>query len=112
MKIIKFEQNINHQIQLEITWKLYSFMQTDRKKDADCVLEHITKVLEKYEVVISSKTVFVSDRGSNMLAALKDTDHVSCVLHFLCNCLKQVFDKGRPMEVLIVVKKIIRFIKK
>lgn len=84
----------------------------DRKKTAEYVLEKIQKVLIKYGICNFDKIVFTTDRGSNIIAALKDKQHIACALHFINNCLQNVFKSGKPKIVMAVCKKIVRFIKK
>lgn len=89
-----------------------SYMKATKKKDGAYICSKIKKVLEKYGILNSPKVIFMSDRGSNMLSGLSDYEHISCALHFLCNCLKKTFKDGKLKTILLTCKKIVCYIKK
>lgn len=89
-----------------------SYMDVNKAKDGTYVKEKIQKSLRKYGITISRNCIFISDRGSNMLSALRNFDHISCVLHFISNCLKKMFEEEKLKVILTTCKKLIRFIKK
>lgn len=88
------------------------YMSVNKKKDGAYVRSKINKILRENGIQITPKVVFITDRGSNMLAALFDCEHTSCGLHFFCNCLKNVFKEGKLKVILSTSKNIVRFIKK
>lgn len=51
----------------------------------------IGEILSSFEID-SNKVVFVTDRGSNMLSALKNDTHLSCCDHMLNTVLTHLFD--------------------
>jgi hypothetical protein len=46
----------------------------------------------------ASKIVFVTDRGANVLAAMKDSKHVSCCDHMTNTVLTHLFDNRSLQE--------------
>lgn len=83
----------------------------NRSKSGEYILRKVRKRLRKLGINLD-KVVFVTDRGSNVIAALKDYQHIACALHFINNCLQNCFKSGRPAEILVICRKIIRYIKK
>ena len=55
------------------------------------IREAVLNVLTEFTIP-TEKLVFVSDRGANVLAALKDYQHMSCCNHILNTILSHVFD--------------------
>lgn len=88
---------------------------SDRQKDADFILVAIKKEIEKYGLnldEINERVVFVTDRGKNIVKALRLYNPLTCALHFLCNVIKKTFDCGRPKDVLNACKSIVGYIKR
>lgn len=84
----------------------------DRIKSGPYILEKVKNILNRIGVTNMDKVIFVSDRGSNILAAFRDHQHIACSLHFLNNCLQNVFKSGQPKKVLRLCQKSVRYIKK
>ena len=60
---------------------------------------------------------FTTDRGANMIAALRSDERLDCIAHVLNTVLRNAFDpkKGCPVQVctlLTAVKNIVRYFKK
>lgn len=90
-------------------------LRSDKKKDANYVLAALKKELEKYDLIldeIKDKVIFVSDRGSNVVKALEQYNHIFCALHFLSNSVKKIFGCGRPQTVLNACKSIVGYVKR
>lgn len=88
------------------------YMSSKLKKDHAYILEIVNRLLKEFEIEDTSKIVFVTDRGSNMVSALMVYNHISCSLHFLSNVVKQMFIDGKPLSILNKCRKIVQFIKK
>lgn len=64
-------------------------MEAGRKKDHTYLLQIITEKLNEFDLIEHiEKLVFVSDRGSNIRAALKDYTRINCFPHFCHNIVK------------------------
>lgn len=78
-------------------WKLVN--RTLATSEFDSELTHtgvniratLGKILTDFAVTVD-RVIFVTDRGANMLAALKDDRHLSCCDHMLNTTLTHVFD--------------------
>lgn len=74
-------------------------------------------ILSDFEVN-AEKVVFVTDRGANMLKALKDHKHISCCDHMINTVLSHVFDDEvldelpRVRSLLSGSKELVRYFKK
>lgn len=81
------------------------------------IRDTLGKLLESFEVD-AAKAIFVTDRGANMLAALKDDNHISCCDHILNVVLTHVFDNKKLVEypniqaLITGCKELVRYFKK
>lgn len=87
-------------------------MSSERKKDHIYIKEKLNGVLLTFQIGDTTKIVFVSDRGANVIAALNGLNHTCCADHFVSNNLEQCFSEGRPKDVWQKAKKIVKFVKK
>lgn len=85
------------------------YMSSKRKKDCKYIQEKLNGILPKFEIGDMSKVVFVRDRGSNVLAAVREQNNVSCADHFIDNTVEQSFSDGRPKVVLSKGKKAVKY---
>jgi len=102
-------------------WKLVDRVIATREFDPDLrhtavnIQQVITAILTEFGID-SSKAVFVTDRGANVLAAMKDWKHVSCSAHMLNTVLTTLFDNldecPRLKGLLVGAKELVRFFKK
>ena len=62
------------------------------------------------------RSVFTTDRGSNMIVALRDQDRIDCAAHVLNTVLRNTFDNKNcpePIRLMIkAVKELVRYLKK
>ena len=86
----------------------------DLRHTAVNIQQVVTAILTEFSID-SSKAVFVTDRGANVLAAMKDWKHVSCSDHML-KMLTTLFDNldecPRIKGLLAGAKELVRFFKK
>lgn len=81
------------------------------------IKETLDQILASFSINIES-TTFVSDRGANMLAALKDYQHIACCDHMLNTVLTHLFDYKNLDDLpeirglLTGAKELVRFFKK
>jgi len=105
------------------SWKLAERVLATRefdpqaRKTAANILEAVQNILADFAIP-AEKVVFVTDRGANVLAALKDYEHLSCCDHVINTILSHVFD---PRELddtpelrslLSASKELVRYFKK
>ena len=62
------------------------------------------------------RLVFITDRGSNMIVALRDEDHIDCAAHVLDTVLRNTLDsKNCPESIRLMIKaakELVRYLKK
>jgi len=79
------------------------------------IMQAVTSILADFSIDLS-KVVFVTDRGANILAAMKDFKHISCSDHMLNTVLTILFDSldGCPRIKALVTgsKELVRYFKK
>ena len=104
-------------------WSLRERVLATREFDAE--LRHtgvnikgaVDAILAEFGVE-TSKAVFVTDRGANVLAAMKDRKHISCSDHMTNTALTHLFDSKnldecpRIKSLLTASKELVRFFKK
>ena len=89
----------------------------DLRHTGDNINASLMAILSSFEVDVE-KTVFVTDRGANMLAALKNYKHISCCDHMINTVLSHLFEaKGmddlpRIRSLLTASKELVRYFKK
>ena len=89
----------------------------DKRHTGENINASLMAILSSFEVDVE-KTVFVTDRGANILAALKNYKHISCCDHMINTVLSHVFEaKGmddlpRIRSLLTASKELVRYFKK
>ena len=89
-----------------------------QKKTGDNIHRAIVTTLRDLDIDIGTDMVtFTTDRGANMIAALRSDERLDCIAHVLNTVLRNAFDpkKGCPVQVctlLTAVKNIVRYFKK
>ena len=62
------------------------------------------------------KVIFTTDKGSNIISALKDLDRIDCINHVLNRVIVQCFEEAHSpkdvSELISTVKELVRFVKK
>lgn len=106
-------------------WKLHSqvisteeFDPMEKKTGVNIrgALEEIFKSLNVTDEQLS-RSVFTTDRGANMIAALKGDERIDCIAHILNTVLRNAFDDQKDCpkpvtELLVACKGLVRYIKK
>ncbi len=94
------------------------FDATQKKTGVD-VRAFINAILSSYDITTEqiSRTVFTTDRLSNMVVALRDDDRLDCCAHILNTVLRNAFDekKNCPPAITQLIESVngfVRFIKK
>ena len=89
-----------------------------RKKTGDNIKAAISSALEDLGINIASDQItFTTDRGSNMIAALRSEERLDCVAHILNTVQRNAFDAKKGClaeitELLSAVKGLVRYFKK
>ncbi len=89
-----------------------------KKKTGDNIKAAIVTLLQELGVSMKDHDVtFTTDRGSNMISALKSENRLDCTAHIINTVLRNAFDtkKGCPAEItdlLSAVKGLVRYFKK
>jgi len=102
-------------------WKLVERVIATREFDPDLrhtgtnIKQALSTILTDFSVDLS-KAVFVSDRGANVLAAMKDWKHIACSNHMLNTVLTTLFDHvdecPQIKALLAGSKELVRYFKK
>jgi len=107
-------------------WKLMECVLATRSLDVDQrhtaltaanVKQAVDDILTEFDVDMN-KIVFITDRGANMLCAMKDCKHVSCCDHMINTVLTHVFDNNNLHDcpqiysLITASKELVRYFKK
>ena len=105
------------------TWDLVERVLATREFDPDLrhtavnIKQAVCVILEEFGIQIG-KVTFVTDRGANMLAALKEFSHLSCCDHLINTILSHLFDikeddvTPKIKTLLIGSKELVKYFKK
>ena len=64
----------------------------------------IRRVLEQYDLCDLSRLSFMSDRGANLVKALREYDTLFCFLHRINNILKRAFFQSKNNQKHLMIK--------
>nr|AAD03082.1 putative transposase [Bactrocera tryoni] len=79
----------------------------------DNVLNKLSSMFKEYGVQNMSQIKFITDRGSNMVKALKQNIRLNCSSHLFSNVLDKSFEETEELtDVLASCKKIVKYFKK
>lgn len=84
-----------------------------QRSTANNVLTKLNTILEDFEVNSMENITFVTDRGSNIVKALKDQNRINCANHLLNNVLDSGFNSTNELiPFLDACKKLVKYFKK
>lgn len=88
-------------------------MDSKKRKTHDVLLNVINEEIEKLGLTQNRQSItFVSDRGSNIVAALKDQfKRYNCQAHLINNIVKQFYEGKQASKILKILKPIVRYVK-
>lgn len=80
---------------------------------ASNIRDKLNSLFAEFGVTDISNVVFVTDRGSNIISALKDFTRLNCSAHLFSNVLNDAFQSTIELrEVTEACKKIVKYFKK
>lgn len=84
---------------------------TEEIKDGDYLQEKLMEYLAEFRIMnyIENKIVFVSDRGTNIRAALRPYQSIACMAHMIHNVVEKMLNKN---SIVSAVASIVRYFKK
>lgn len=89
------------------------------KKTGSNIKAALTAILQGYNITPAhtSRSVYTTDRGSNMILALSDDERIDCIAHILNTVLRNAFDEKKACPVSITklidaTKGLVRYVKK
>lgn len=76
-------------------------------KDGDFLQEKLIEYLVEFGLMdlIENKIVFVSDRGTNIVKALKSYQHINCFGHLMHNCVEKMLEKNETVQIVTSIVK-------
>lgn len=78
-------------------------------KDNVYIKSEILKILHEFKIFNQkSNIVFVTDRGRNIVLALKEEERLNCMAHLFNNVVSQVLKLEDVMEILDPLKKLVK----
>ena len=119
-----FGQTSTSKFWIDDAWQLVSYVlcteefDATKKKTGDNIKASIVSALHTLGVNIENENItFTTDRGSNMIAALRSENRLDCAAHILNTVLRNTFDpkKGCPDDMtslLNAAKGLVRYFKK
>ncbi|GAB0089483.1 zinc finger BED domain-containing protein 1-like [Sergentomyia squamirostris] len=84
-------------------------------KDADFILRQILKMLKSLNIPeewMRCKIVFVTDRGTNIVSALKEYQRINCFAHLLHNVVQHAFLDDEAKKIVANCQKLVKYFKK
>lgn len=80
---------------------------------ANNIREKLNSLFAEFGVTDISNAIFVTDRGSNVISALKDLRRINCSAHLFSNVLHDAFESTIELkEITDACKKIVKYFKK
>lgn len=102
MKIV--EKNFIRFITKDVRYFLYIGTNIKRKLD---------NLLAEFDCSLNDRTVIVTDRGSNIKAALKEHENIHCINHLLHNTIEKCIKTSPQIdEIVTMSSKLVKFFKK
>lgn len=84
------------------------------KKDKTFCLEEIEKIFFKFNVSsyeLKRYATFISDRGPNLYAALKDFNRLNCYAHLINNLVNSICEVDEAKKIISKASKLVRYFK-
>lgn len=85
----------------------------NEKTTAENILNKAIAILAEYQLIFSEKVTVVTDRGSNMIKAFQNYNHICCSNHLLHNVLEKSFKDVDAVKTIIEESKnLVKYFKK
>lgn len=85
----------------------------NERSTAEKILNKTTAILAEYQLTLSEKVTVVTDRGSNMIKAFENYNHICCSNHLLHNVLEKSFKDVAAFQTIIEeCKNLVKYFKK
>lgn len=84
------------------------------KKDKTVCLEEIEKVFGNFSISsdeLKTYATFISDRGPNLYAALKDFNRLNCYAHLINNLVKSICEVDEAKQIILKTSKLVKYFK-
>lgn len=85
------------------------------QKTKEVCFDNIREIFESYNLsmnTVKRHVTFITDRGANLVSALKDYDRLNCYAHLINNIVSEMCNVPRVKEIVSKAKSLVKYFKK